>query len=108
MYKYGVQWVDDGGPFEHYTTIEEVEEVLEKIDPSIKVMNDGGVTLNDGTTHYCITTSEEVPYWSIGFVRESMHRYSELADLWLYTFSLNEEIVDKYHSHDDYIDMVEW
>ena len=107
-YKYGVQWVDDGGAFEHYTIIEEVEEVLEKIDPSIKILGDGGVTLNDGVTHYCVTTDKEIPHWSLGSVGEAMHRYSKLADLWFYTFELNDEIVKEYHSHDEYIEMVDW
>lgn len=107
--KYGVQWVDDGGVFEHYTTIEDLQTVFKKMELVINVIDDGGVTLTNGRTHYYITTDIPIPFWiPRGQVRNSPDRYCDSADLWLYTFEIHENQVKMYHTHDEYIKMMDW
>ena len=105
-YMYGVQWIDDGGPNEHYTVFEDFEEPLCKMGLSITILRDGGVKLqNEDCVHYYIVTDSPIPYWGIpNQVRHAEHRYSSTTGLWLYTFSIFESNIDEIYTHDQYIE----
>lgn len=101
---YGVQWVDDGGPFNHWSSnLEEIEDVFQKMEISIKIIEDGFVELKtDGYQQY-IVVDKPIPYWGIpSFVSNYPERYSESADLWLYTFKIQPDNIQRFLSEEEW------
>ena len=97
-YMYGIQWVDDGGPFDHATCFDDFEEPFQKMGIALdQIISEQAVLLKNGETHYMIKMKQPIPYWSIsGLVSSSPHRYSSTCGLWLYTFTIEEQDIQKH------------
>ena len=98
-YLYGVQWVDDGGPFYIPTITDDLIEPFNKMGLQITdVIEDGAVILNNGQSHYVIKTQVAIPstHW-----RQS-ERWSSNLSLWLHTFTIEESEIKQQISLDEW------
>lgn len=82
---YGIQWIDDGGPFDIPTFMDDLLEPLQKMGlKETDIIDDGAVVLHNGETHYVIRTRTPIPttHW------RRDERWSTTNELWLHTFPL--------------------
>lgn len=101
-YLYGVQWVDDGGPFDIPTMTDDLVEPFQKMGIQITdLIEDGAVIMHNGETHYVIKTQVPIPstHW-----RRS-ERWSSNHNLWLHTFTIEESSIKQRISLDEWDDL---
>ena len=114
--KYGIQWIDYGGEFNHSMSDIDLHKALERLGLSQEVIIDfGGVKTKPGDYssepfhHYWyVETTTKLPSWKNGGnpycmnFRGNMDRFDEDLELWFYTFELSDETVIEWLTLSEY------
>ena len=108
QYTYGMQWIDHGGEYTHYTEREDITDIMVQIGLSAEDLSSyGGIKTKENHFWY-IETSRELPEWNPSNRMYSMNlsgnknRFHEEHRLWMYTFHISEENIVAKCDPDDY------
>jgi hypothetical protein len=112
--KYGVQWLDHGGPWNHAMSYDDLSRALNRLGLTRDILTYvGGVQVGKEDFWY-IETNTLLPEWkrstnpyNMNF-NANMNRFDESLKLWFYTFPLDGSTVGKVYTFDEYEDMEKW
>jgi len=123
-YKYGVQWIDQGGEDNFGLDNDMLGKALKKIGLTIDiVVNVGGIKVKSKYGHcammpefdyfWYIETNTPLPEWKKGRNAydinhiDNMNRFDQELKSWFYTFDLEEDTVIQWLSYDEHEELRE-